>query len=448
MNNPTPPTTPKWLRRTSRLRTTGKIFLVLLIVFCSTQIRAKQANWTFLVYMDASEEDGHLSKWGLKNINDMAAVGSNEHINVLAQLHTHENVSWRYHIEKGIIKQCETVHIKGDCVQEVTDSMRWAVTNYPAKNYALILWDHGFGILDPKPAEKTSDGFLWAAEPDLYPEDCTSGMCPVKTYPMPFRGMLFHGPTQTYMTNQKMVATLKTIKDDVLNGNKLEIFGADVCKMAMLEVGYQIKDYANVLIGSQNCELADGWNYDGFLKAAATSPLSTHQLSTIIVDSYHYLESKAEQKVYTLSAIDLTSLDPLLENLETIIAACNACALHDPFNFKELVYAARHRCVTICHAPYYTDLHSFYEELENELETQTRMTIPTNKKEALLKALARGKQLVVNAVIANCAGENIPRARGISIYFPYQHVDSSYNKTMFAHETSWMTFLEETLGCK
>ena len=429
-------------------------FLALLICLSSIQILAKQpADWTFLVYMDASEEDGYLSKWGLKNLNDMAAVGSNEYVNIVAQLHTHENISWRYHIEKGIIKQCESMQLAGDCVQEVTDSMRWAVTNYPAQNYALILWDHGFGILDPKPADTSNEsilqsGFSWAAEPDLYPEECTSGACPVKSFSMPLRGLLFHGPTRTYMTNEKMVNTLKIIKEDILDGKKLEIFGADVCKMAMLEVGYQIKEYANVLIGSQNCELADGWNYDGFLKAASEKPLSSYELSKIIVDSYHYLEPKAAQKVYTLSAIDLTTLDPVIENLETIITLCNACALHNPLNFKNLVYDVRHRCVNICHAPYYTDLHSFYEELAKELETQTVMTIPTEKKEALLQALTLGKQLVHNAVIANCVGENIPRAQGISIYFPYQHVDSSYKKTIFAQETSWMKFLEETLECK
>lgn len=393
----------------------------------------EKSDWTFLIYMESSED---LFFWTLQNINSIAAASYSSSVNVLIQLHVSGNIAWRYCIKDGAINFLGDVLLGGDCVGDVFNAARWAFTSYQAKHNGLILWNHGFGILDPKLVEKDDGGFEWEIIPDGPLFECSDGNCPI-------RAILFNYTTKKYMNNSQMVETLQSIKNDILDGSKLEIFGADCCKMGMLEVGYQIKDCANYLVGSQNCELMDGWNYYGMFNNfnLYISPLDA---AKTIVDSYdQYYSEKTKSGVYTLSAMDLSYMDKITKNLDDIIYLCLECLNKNFDSFRELICNARSKCVYICDASYYTDLDSFYTQLI--LEIDRNKTFYDEDLEKLKALLNDGKNLIKQAVVANAVGNNIKDAKGISIYFPKNRIDDSYPDTIFAQKTKWLSFLNRLL---
>ena len=74
----------------------------------------------------------------------------------------------RWHFQPGtnvlgdrnsVIKLAEEVPLAsmGEA-QTLTDFIRWSVENYPAKKYALVLWDHGTGALNGLIIDELFDG--------------------------------------------------------------------------------------------------------------------------------------------------------------------------------------------------------------------------------------------------------------------------------------------------
>ena len=519
-----------------------KIFVRFLLLFtlCATSLmQAKTAAWTILIHM---ETDTRLSQWALENINAMAQAGSTKNMNILVQLHARGDYLWRYKIKAKKIVQKDHVLIQEHAGKDIVDGMRWAAKNFPAHNYGLILWDHGFGVLDPKVVQDSQTGaFDWEAEPDTTNNSCPNNICPLRTphcaknphHARFHRGiMLDPDNSRSYMTNTIMVETLRTISHDVLKGQKLGFVGTDACKMAMVEIAYQIKEYAEYFIGAQNCEIADGWPYQSIFERIGTTDLEPHEIACIIVQEFErYCQVHAHEGLYTQSAIDLSHMDTIRDALNSFVLSAQYYAQYNPSAFQNLAYRARQRSVAICTAPFYTDFVSFFEMLVNELlneSTSTRtkeegleqampqsenkskktsekifvkneeessseyeefvFNYATEMSESLdenivtteessieiiiqdmienlaqahelekIEAQAAREELIEqtyhiiaalrNAVVANTTGARISRAEGLSVYFPYNHIESSYPTTRFSKESLWLDFLINTLGC-
>jgi cysteine peptidase C11 family protein len=66
-----------------------------------------------------------------------------------------------------------------------------------------------------------------------------------------------------------------------LLGRKVDMVGMDACLMTMLEVAYQIRDHAEILVGS---EPGDGRPYDTVLRDLAARPgMTARDLAATIV---------------------------------------------------------------------------------------------------------------------------------------------------------------------
>jgi len=106
-----------------------------------------QAKWTFMVYMAG---DNNLDGAALRDIAEMAKAGSTKDVHILVQLDRIEDQKTRsFLITPG-------GGFKKDCIESFGDINtgdpqilysfgQWAVDNYPADRYALILWNHGRG---------------------------------------------------------------------------------------------------------------------------------------------------------------------------------------------------------------------------------------------------------------------------------------------------------------
>jgi len=391
----------------------------------------QKSDWTFLVYMEADERRAY---WAVHNINSMVAAAKDPNVTIIVQLHMGGDTAWRYRVEKGIWNLEGEVPVENNHRKDLVESMRWGTKSYPANHYCLVFWGQGFGILDPRFVENSTDEFPWIAVSHQEEMGCDDNVCLTK-------GTLFNSSHKTYMTNNMMVEVLRDISEDVLGGKKLDVLGTDCCKMAMVEVGYQIRDYVGYFIGSQNCQDSEGWDYEGIFNGVkgCMKPL---EVARFTVDQYRqYNQTRFSSGLHTLSALDLNCIDRVINDINTISALSGLILTVDP-SFKETIDKARARSLAICDAPYYTDLGSFYNELLVEITKKIAGIKGAPLLNLLIDVLHTGKNNLDQLVLENCTGRNIQKAQGASIYFPRRKVDPSYLETMFAKETRWLEFLE------
>ncbi|MFA5075314.1 MAG: clostripain-related cysteine peptidase [Candidatus Babeliales bacterium] len=412
------------------------------------------ADWTILVFVQAKN---NLSKFAAQNLSDMASIGSNEKINILVQWYQpNQNGIWRYKINKNQINLDSHIaqNSDGSSCEDLVESMKWAVNGYPAKNYFLILWNHGVGILDPV----WNSSHRMHISPYLSVENSKISIDGItknaETELISHRGILFNELNRTYMNNQELANALKQIKTDVLKNKKLDILGMDACLMAMVEVGYQIRNYAKYMVASQEVELARGWDYLTLLKNLSHGSINPITLAVNIVQTYeHYYQNKIQ--FYTQSAIDLENIDLVKDGLNQIIKDIEVCKKIDTVKIKKIIKNSRGESIQFSNKNY-IDLYSFYSKLNkklNENYTQAAFNIIKNQqvKEELTKSinnlkesLKLGMKLIENAVIAKTAGTTFSGSQGLSIYFPFSSfIDESYIKTEFAQDSLWVKFIRD-----
>jgi len=170
----------------------------------------------------------------------------------------------------------------------LTQLLEYGAENYPAEDYALILWDHGGGPLE---------GVCWDV---LFSDD--------------------------HMTLAELT---EGIREGWRFKKKLSWIGFDACLMGSAEVAAAVAPYAEYMIASQETEPAKGWNY-AFLKEASGDGAATGR---IIVDSY-FDGLKGSSDPLTMACIDLARIDPLIQQMDSYFSELDSKMDRD--HFEEL----------------------------------------------------------------------------------------------------------------
>lgn len=299
-------------------------------------------EWTFLVYMNA---DNDLESAGIKDINEMERVGSGRGVNIVVQCdrspeYDESNGNWvgarRFFIKKdddfAKIGSPELANL-GDSVDmgdpaALADFIKWGVKNYPAKRYALVIWNHGSG---------------WKFQNARF---------------SPVKGISYDESSGNHLDNFKLTSALAE-GVGANGGRKFDLLIMDACLMAMLEIAYQVRDSAKVYIASEEVAPADGMPYDAILtKLAADPKMGEKQLAAVIVEDYvrSYRGGSQGWSNCTFSAFDLERVDELARRVD-------ALAKHLTENFEALSYPillARLKTLKYSDADY-ADLYNFCE---------------------------------------------------------------------------------------
>lgn len=429
------------------------LFLISLL-FSAEKLSASE--WTLLVYVQANN---NLSGYALKNFSDMAMIGSNSNLTTLVQWHApNQQGTWRYRIDKGkmVLDECIKDQTDGNKSEDLVNSMAWAVRKYPSQKYSLVLWNHGIGILDPawqKTLNLISNGnqktgidlFFDEQVPRIAfatDEATDEAQTIFDLMATSTRGILFNEYARTYMDNQTLKDALSKIKTNVLKNKKIDLLGMDACLMAMVEVAYQIKDYAEVFVASEEVELAHGWDYHAVTSLLSSKGTTAQQVGQGIVKIYENFY-KDKINFYTQSAIELGSIESVKQSIDTMIDSFRKCTSLDKMAFSELARKARRSCVQFSSAAY-IDLHSYCTELIIQLASSSVAKYKNNSAlESLKNSLSQLRTAIDQTVLASTAGQQLARARGLSIYFPSGHIDYSYSKTDFALSSKWPQFIKE-----
>lgn len=461
-----------------------KYFLLLIFIFYWFQTFASPAEWTVLVYVQANN---NLKNYAQRNFSDMSTIGSSSNLNILVQTYFPQtNGTSRYKIEKG--KMILDTHIStnsdGTKSNDLIDAMRWAVAKYPAKKYALVLWNHGIGILDPawgnrSPFRGTNnfhiDKKILESNPRIQISDLTTGTNKTNHLKSDFkftssnelahlscqfdeienynnsdkveeclvRGILFNEQTRNYMNNQSLTAALQEIKSVVLKNNKLDILGMDACLMAMVEVGYQARNFAHYLVASEEAELAHGWDYAALCEILSKN-LSPSQVAQSIVMAYE-LCYKNKIQFYTQSAIDLTCMDTLKTYIDELAYNIKLCKNTNSNLTETLLKKSRNTCLQFSAASY-IDLHSFCSEFINQINSIKDHKQTESKEFLLLKtSLQKISAEIEQAVIACTAGKKFSKVKGLSIYFPTHQLEQSYLQSEFGKNSAWTNLIIDNI---
>jgi hypothetical protein len=367
-------------------------------------------EWTVMIYLDA---DNNLESAGIDDINEMEIVGSTSEANIVVQidripysvlasnnegyLDDISNNNWTTTRRYYITQDFDPIQINSQLVsdlgelnmgdsQTLIDFVNWAVTNYPAKKYLLVIWNHGGGFRSMRLAK------------DIAWDDTSGG---------------------DKITMSELEYALSAISTQM--GKNVDIVGMDACLMAMTEVAYQIKDYADILVASEESEPNDGWPYDSILSQLVSNPIMTpNQLATIIVDTYIFSYTVFDN--VTQSAIDLSYMDTLAGQLSVLALAIMGDTLTPSVNYINASNSSQY------YGDYdFIDLYDFCNEVLAYSNSVSVKSIALSIQQTLSSAVLRW----------GYNGYGVNKSRGLSIYFPYYSYDNYYNNTNFAQDTLW-----------
>lgn len=369
-------------------------------------------EWTVMVYLDA---DNNLESAGIDDINEMEIIGSTPEVNIVVQADRVpysvlaannqgyaddiSNSDWTTTRRYYVTQDFDPVQINSQLIsdmgelnmgdpQTLIDFTDWATNNYPAKKYLLVIWNHGGGF---RSLSLTKD-IAW---------DDTSG--------------------GDKITMPELEYALSAINAQM--GKKIDIVGMDACFMAMTEVAYQIKDYADILVASEESEPFDGWPYDTILGELTANPLmSSEQLSADIVDKYIY---SYPYNGVTQSAIDLNHMGTLATQSSNLALAIMSDSLTPKNVYINAAYYSQYYG-----DPDFIDLYDFCSKILFYSYNSSVKSIALSIQQTLLSSV------VINS---DYSGLSVSDSKGLSIYFPWYNAYNSqkYNITNFAQDTLW-----------
>jgi len=258
----------------------------------------------------------------------------------------------------------------------------WARTNYPAKRYMLIVWNHGAG---------------W-----------------IKTRVNGDKGISYDDETGNHITTPQFGMAMKAI-------GKIDVIGTDACLMQMPEVNYEIKDYVDYIVASEETEPGDGYTYNLMLGPLVAKPtMLGAELGKLTVDAYanHYGNQDHTQSLVLASAMN--GFVPVVNNF---VAAAMAA------NEKALIKTAMNGAQSYAYA-------------ENKDLWHFLSLYAASSANANVKAAAKALQTYITGtlVLHNRVSSSYSDSHGIAIYMP-NYANSSYAGLAWARDGQWDEFI-------
>ena len=362
-------------------------------------------KWTFMVYLDA---DNDLEEAGIDDFLEMSSVGSTSNVSIVVLFDRTSGYSSSYddwsdtkyfYITHGLepysdnaVNQTWGERNMGD-PQTIVDFVSYSMQNYPSEHYALILWDHGGGL----------SGVCW---------DKDNGYDNINLH--------------------ELRNALETIYNEL--GVKIDILGFDACLVGMMEVAYQVRDYVDYIVFSQEYEPGDGWPYDDILDLLTSNPdMRPEELAEVIVekyvDSYRH-GSQGYDPYATQSAINLSALmmiafrkmdrlvGEILRNYDKYVDAINYAS-----NNAERFYYSNEK-----------DIIHFLQLLETNISDEYMVSLIEETIEAINLSIISAGHL-----------NGHPYAHGLSVNIPSSY-SSSYDTILMSIDHQWDEFIRKKTG--
>ncbi len=192
--------------------------------------------------------------------------------------------------------------------------------------------------------------------------------------------------------------------------------------MAMMEVAYEVKNHARVMVTSQELVPGEGWNYEAILRGLVSRPMmGERDLARLVVNSYidYYPVGS-----FTQSAIDLGGISSLGKALDELSWDILNDSLTSP-----LVYLSLGDSAVFFGDADYIDLGSLVSLFSQDSRVKSE--------EVRESARLVQERLERCVIYERASGEMAGNARGLSIYFPCFPYNSKYDDLAFSRDTHW-----------
>ena len=252
-----------------------------------------KAKWTILNYIHA---DHNLTRSAFADIAEIEKSEFNADINVVAQLDINSNersksfleIKYNTDLEKfrGVSRisfnrntsnNLDIKSIPSETLDESDNNMDdpkvfksfldWAIKNYPAERYGLVMWNHGAQFVGF--GGDTQDGKLNS----------------------PFR-----------MTTGSISNEIKLLIDENENIDSFDFISFDSCLMGGVEILSDFSGLCDVLFANAELDYGKGWDYENSLNILNSDPdidiLEFSKLSVNFWDAHHNTELDKVNKVH------------------------------------------------------------------------------------------------------------------------------------------------------
>ena len=386
-------------------------------------------KWTFLVYMNAAND---LEEFAPLNIHQMEQVGSTSDVNIVIQCQRSPRYStidgnWsdarRYfvtqqsnqnNIDSPLLSQKDSSLIDMGNASELQAFVKWGLATFPAEKYCLVLWDHGAGWRSVPIKKKTSRGFSYNYDTDTH----------IDTIEFPDA-------------------------IDMGNNRKWDLLAYDSSLLQMTEVNYEVRNKANIIVGSEESPPGEGYPYDVFLKNLAADPnQDARTLAFNIAQSAFDKYGSQNDPGITQSVIDATQMSALAPALNDLgVALLNVKNTYgaqiinarDNADFYEFPYTEN------------KDLLDFLHLLVDPPAGSTVSPIPDA---GVQNAVAKVRTVLGAAILKNASGGSHANSQGLALFIPspleYTQIDREqangfgqrYSRLSFAKDApQWQNFL-------
>ncbi len=366
------------------------VLMILPALALSAPARAETvpAEWTVMFYMDG---DNNVESYALRDLVELEASGSDAAVSIVVLLDTLDGPADLLYVENGASTPVEAWgEVNMGDPATLTRFIDTSEALYPADNYALVMWDHGGGIV----------GLCW---------DDTSG-------------------------GDRL--TLAEFRSGIVNaGLVFDVTVFNACVMATAEVAHQMAGYSDYVIFSQENMYALGFPYtevaDG-LKAAPT--MDGRTMALMMAQEYTEYYISIGYSGVTISVYDMAQLDGVASAVKTFGG--------EQASTMSTYYRAYKACRKATPAP----------NNQADLVTYAQNVIANaDIADAGVKSAAQGVVTAVQAAIIyewhsdDVAGEN-----GLGIWFPTKSVtyywgasyEAMYRALPFDVASNWADFLD------
>lgn len=393
---------------------------------------------TVLYFVDGKN---NLSSMAEHSFKSLASVGSDENVNIVAQLGLMKKDVLRGLVGHEGIQSPENLGAANmGSPETVREFVEWGMKNYPAEKYMLVLWNHGAG----------------------------------------FKGVLTDDEAGSICNNRELAAALEKAQCNA--GEKIDILNFNACLMGQGEVAFEYRNSAKYIVGSEEVEAGLRIPIPGLygttpqhkvlqdamevLKDAkevykTRGDISAEQLAKLFVyESKNQILSKMFTP--TQSAIDTSKMEAVRTSCEELASQVLASIEKDPDLVDVIrsdVKKAQHYANIDAHLEPYCDY--------RDLGDVTKVLIKDDRIPENIKAAARAAQSAVgHAVIAEqhavtngMVGNSMEGSTGMSVYLPidYGHdhlghngVDGipvggthGYEKTSWGENSNWESMLKK-----
>ena len=384
----------------------------------AVQVTAKttvQTKWTILVYLNAAND---LFSYSTLNMNQMEQVASNPQVRFVVQWKQSKSAfsgSTFDGVRRYLVKQDSTSAINSELVQNnlrdangdaldmgdpqtLNDFIEWGMDNYPADRYCLILWNHGNG---------------WKRSVD-------------------------DASTRAFSYDDQYGTSIKSWETDAaFAGHHLDIIAWDASLMQMMEVAYEIRGFADYVVGSEESPPGEGYPYhlvfDNFRDAPDSS---TANLAGAFVQGMQ--EQAGPGNLYQFRKITQSAIDT--SKLGSYATAVSALA--DQLIVNRLTIASQIQTIRNNAQSYSPGPSRVYRDIVDVcLLLEADVTIPISVR----NAAANVRAMHAMAVVSEYHNAESPKSNGLAIDFSstasFAAYRSDYLRMKLSADTSWDDWL-------